>query len=88
MYDKINGKKSTILIIDPYQKLSQEQINKIWEICKPIANIEPSFPLVFGEPYYQPDFFDPCYNCGNNPKNNPNASGNCWCSLPSKNITY
>ena len=88
MYDKINGKKPTILIIDPYQKLSQEQINKIWEICKPIANIEPSFPLVFGEPYYQPKFFDPCYNCGNNPKNNPNASGNCCCSLPSKNITY
>ena len=88
MYDKINGKKPTILIIDPYQKLSQEQINKIWEICKPIANIEPSFPLVFGEPYYQPDFFDPCYNCGNNPKNNPNVSGNCCCSLPSKNITY
>ena len=88
MYDKINGKKPTILIIDSYQKLSQEQINKIWEICKPIANIEPSFPLVFGEPCYQPDFFDPCYNCGNNPKNNPNASGNCCCSLPSKNITY
>ena len=86
MCDKINGKKPTIMIIDPYQKLSQEQINKIWEICKPIANIEPSFPLFFGTS--QPDFFDPCYNCGNNPKNNPNASGNCCCSLPSRNITY
>lgn len=31
---------------------------------------------------------DPCYYCGNNPKNNPNASGFCNCSLPSKNITY
>ena len=33
-------------------------------------------------------YYDPCYNCGNNPKNNPHASGFCNCSLPSKNITY
>lgn len=25
---------------------------------------------------------DPCENCNNNPKNNPNASGNCYCALP------
>ena len=86
MLDKINGTKPTILIIDPDQKLSQEQIDKIWEICKPIANIEPSYPLLFGT--RQPDYIDPCLNCGNNPKNNPNASGNCCCSLPSNNITY
>lgn len=24
-----------------------------------------------------------CRNCPNNPKNNPYASGFCWCSLPS-----
>ena len=86
MLDKINGTKPTILIIDPDQKLTQEQIDKIWEMCKPIANIEPSYPLLFGT--RQPDYIDPCYNCGNNPKNNPYASGFCNCSLPSRNITY
>lgn len=28
------------------------------------------------------DFYDPCANCNNNPKNNPNASGFCNCVLP------
>ena len=51
-------------------------------------NIEIQFPLIFGEPYYQPEFFDPRYNSGNNPKNNSYASGFCNCSLPSRNITY
>lgn len=32
---------------------------------------------------------DPCENCTNNPKNNPNASGFCCCALPSmKNVVY
>lgn len=88
MLDKINGKKPTILIIDPDQRLSQEQLDKIWELCKPIANIEPDYPLLFGTKDYQPEYVDPCYNCGNNPKNNPSASGFCNCSLPSRNITY
>ena len=26
--------------------------------------------------------YDPCSNCSNNPKNNPNASGICCCALP------
>ena len=26
--------------------------------------------------------YDPCTNCSNNPKNNPNASGICCCALP------
>lgn len=29
-----------------------------------------------------PTYYDPCYNCSNNPKNNPAASGVCCCSLP------
>lgn len=28
------------------------------------------------------DFYDPCANCNNNPKNNPNANGPCCCALP------
>ena len=32
-------------------------------------------------------YYDPCYNCRNNPKNNPYASGFCNCSLPN-NINY
>ena len=27
-------------------------------------------------------YYNPCENCMNNPKNNPNASGICCCSLP------
>ena len=27
-------------------------------------------------------YYDPCANCNNNPKNNPNASGFCCCALP------
>ena len=27
-------------------------------------------------------YYDPCEHCMNNPKNNPNASGFCNCSLP------
>lgn len=98
MYDKINGKKSNIRIIDPLSFIPKEQLDKIWDMCNSDITITIiDFPLVFGtqeftvtfdEPYYQPEFFDPCYNCGNNPKNNPHASGNCCCSLPSKNITY
>ena len=90
MLDKINGKKSSVRIIDPLSFISQEQIDRIWESVKPKINIEIQieFPLILGEPYYQPEFFDPCYNCSNNPKNNPYASGFCNCSLPSKNITY
>lgn len=29
------------------------------------------------------DGIDRCANCPNNPKNNPNASGFCWCVIPS-----
>ena len=28
------------------------------------------------------NYYDPCENCSNNPKNNPNASGVCCCALP------
>ena len=28
------------------------------------------------------DFYDPCANCSNTIKNNPNASGICCCALP------
>lgn len=32
---------------------------------------------------------DPCENCMNNPKNNPNASGVCHCVLPAmRNIKF
>lgn len=32
---------------------------------------------------------NPCEYCTNNPKNNPNASGICWCALPSmNNVVY
>ena len=86
MLDKINGTKPTILIIDPDQKLTQEQIEKIWKMCEPIANIESNYPLLFGTK--QPDYTNPCLNCKNNPLNNPFASGFCNCSLPSRNITY
>ena len=93
MYDKINGTKSNIRIIEPLSVISKEQLDKLWKMCAPKINTEIDFPLIFGvqgfnEPYYQPEFFDPCYNCGNNPKNNLTASGNCCCSLPSRNITY
>lgn len=97
MYDKINGIKTNINIINPLSFISKEQLDKLWEMCTPNIDVTIDFPLVFGtqeftvtfdEPYYQPNFFDPCANCGNNPKNNINASGNCCCSLPSKNITY
>lgn len=30
-----------------------------------------------------PEYNDPCYRCPNNTKNNPFASGFCFCSLPS-----
>ena len=30
----------------------------------------------------QPQGYDPCENCWNNPKNNPSASGICNCALP------
>ena len=30
---------------------------------------------------------DPCENCINNPKNNPNASGVCHCALPAMRNT-
>jgi hypothetical protein len=37
----------------------------------------------------QLNYNNPCANCGNNPANNPNASGFCCCSLPSMmNIRY
>ena len=90
MYDKINGKKPNIRIIDPLSFISQDQIDRIWKSIEPKINIEIQieFPIILGEPYYQPEFFDPCYNCGNNPKNNSYDSGFCNCSLPSKNITY
>ena len=90
MLDKINGTKSNIRIIDPLSFISQDQIDRIWKSVAPKINIEIQieFPLILGEPYYQPEFFDPCYNCRNNPKNNPNASGFCNCILPSRNITY
>ena len=90
MYDKINGTKSNIKIIDPLSFISQDQIDRIWKSVEPKINIEIQieFPIILGEPWYQPEFFDPCYNCGNNPKNNPYASGFCNCSLPSRNITY
>ena len=36
-----------------------------------------------------PNYNDPCAGCSNNPKNNPNTSGNCCCSLPYINrVTY
>ena len=90
MLDKINGTKSNIKIIDPLSFISQDQIDRIWKSVEPKINIEIQieFPIILGEPYYQPEFFDPCYNCGNNPKNNPYASGICYCSLPSRSITY
>ena len=88
MLDKINGKKSSVRIIGPLSFISQGQIDRIWKSVEPKINIEIQFPLIFGEPYYQPEFFDPRYNSGNNPKNNSYASGFCNCSLPSKNITY
>ena len=32
---------------------------------------------------------DPCEHCSNNPKNNPHASGVCWCVLPYlNNVIY
>ena len=31
---------------------------------------------------------DPCENCPNNPKNNPYASGVCFCSLASQYVRY
>ena len=97
MYDKINGKKSNTRIIDPLSFIPKDQIDNLWKMCTPDTDITIDSPLIFGtqeftitfeESYYQPKFFDPCYNCRNNPKNNPNASGNCCCSLPSRNITY
>lgn len=90
MYDKINGTKSNIKIIDPLSFISQDQIDRIWKSVEPkiIIEKEIEFTIILGEPWYQPEFFDPCYNCGNNPKNNPYASGFCNCSLPSRNITY
>lgn len=97
MLNKVNGTKSNIRIIDPLSTISKERLDKLWKMCTPDTDIIIDFPLIFGtqeftitfeEPYYQPKFFDPCSNCINNPKNNPNASGNCCCSLPSRNITY
>ena len=85
MLDKINGTKPVYSLITE-SKISKEQLDKILEMCTPIVNIEPDYPLLFGT--RQPDYIDHCLNCRNNPKNNPNASGNCCCSLPSKNITY
>jgi len=32
--------------------------------------------------YSYKSYADPCENCPNNPKNNPNASGVCSCALP------
>ena len=43
-------------------------------------NIFPDYPI---KPSIDiPDYNDPCAGCSNNPKNNPNASGFCGCTLP------
>ena len=46
----------------------------------------PDYPIVPSEllPENQP-YNDPCAGCSNSPKNNPNASGFCCCSLPYMN---
>ena len=62
MIDKINGTKPVYSLITEF-KISKEQLDKILEMCTPIVNIEPDYPLLFGTPmiiefnekYYNPD---------------------------------
>ena len=61
MLDKINGKKSTVRIIDHLSFIPKDQIDRLWESIRPKINIEIQieFPIILGEPWYQPEFFDP-----------------------------
>lgn len=46
------------------------------------AELQNSIPT-YQDAYLNPvENKDPCKNCPNNPKNNPNASGVCNCALP------
>ena len=62
MLDKINGTKPVYSLITE-SKISKEQLDKILEMCTPVVNIEPDYPLLFGTPmtiefnekYYNPD---------------------------------
>lgn len=55
--------------------LEMEELNKQVEIPNTV-------PTYQGPGFDQMQGTDPCKNCPNNPKNNPNASGICCCALP------
>ena len=48
-------------------------------------NYFPELPTIKSEDF--PNYDDPCAGCSN-PKNNPNASGFCGCTLPYLRRTY
>lgn len=57
------------------QQPMNEELNKQVDITNTI-------PTYQGPGFNQMKQTDPCENCPNNPKNNPNASGICNCALP------
>lgn len=61
--------------------ISNEHLSMNEEFMKKMYSQDNSYP----SKSYRMDIsnrIDPCENCPNNPKNNPNASGICHCALP------
>lgn len=67
--------------------MREEIEKKLIEINKLVEdNYFIELPTIKSEDF--PNYDDPCAGCSNNPKNNPNASGFCGCTLPYLRRTY
>lgn len=65
----------------------QKKLSEIQEMLDDLKKENPVqkvtyIPVEIRNYGYNPDTYDPCEFCDNNPKNNPLASGFCSCALP------